>query len=196
MNKSYQEIVTNELKSLCDFMQAEFDENSPRYYTKHFEYIDKEVGRSIELCYKLRGSKNAVDVFDSMEWNSIISDPWTHETGKMMEKVRDNPFLPKYIREPISKYYLSRCDIMTDLYLNEFIEFRKRIFNVEGAYKEKDLKISMNNHIIDCYSKNRIEYKDVRTKVHLFTEMIYEYFKRTEDPTIFLPQIKNAPKQS
>jgi hypothetical protein len=193
MDKSYKEIATSELKSLCDFMQAEFDDNSPRHYEKHFEYIEEEVGRSLQLCYKIRGSKNTVDVFDSIEWNCIQSDTWIRDTQKMMEKVRDNPFLPKYIREPISKFYLSRCNKMTSLLLKEFVKFREGILNLDGEYKENHLKGSMRNRMIDCYSKNRFGYKDVRNKVHLFTAMIYEYFKRTEDPNIFTPQVKKAP---
>jgi len=136
MNQEYIQQTVKKLVWLSDSLISEMDSTSDNYFGNHMKFIFARVKKIISRLDSAKGLKTPVYLTSEL-W----IDPWLYRQLKLSDMILTDPFLPKQIREKVSKFYSKKVNDMTDVYGKVMGKFCSDLF--KGKIKDLDFEIQI-----------------------------------------------------
>ncbi|WKZ59212.1 MAG: hypothetical protein QY309_15260 [Cyclobacteriaceae bacterium] len=134
MNQEYARQTVKKLVWLSDWMISEIDSNSENYWNKHSKFIYERIGKILSLLGEAKLNKDL-----SLLTAELWVDPWLYRQHNLSNLIITDPFLPKQLREKISKFYGERVVVMSTIYTSVMIKLCSDL--LKGKLKDVDSEI-------------------------------------------------------
>jgi hypothetical protein len=170
MHPSYATQQVNKLQVLSDWMLAEMDSTSARYWDKHSHFISLKVQELISLCEKARNTSQ-LNLLTSELW----IDPWLFDQHNRANLMIHDPFLPKEIRIKVSDFYLKRVMEMSDIYTQVMTKLCSDLFHGKLMESDKEIESFAWIRLNDAYFNDGWGWEATHNKIRTLLTDIETY---------------------
>ncbi|HAY35231.1 MAG TPA: hypothetical protein DCY06_13965 [Bacteroidetes bacterium] len=170
MNQEYTRQTVKKLVWLSDWMISEIDSTSDNYWDKHSKFVHEKIGKILSLLEVAKNSKD-LDLLTSELW----IDPWLYRQHNISNLIFTDPFLPKQLREKVSKFYGERVIAMSTIYTTVMTKLCSDL--LKGKLKDTDSEIKSTAWIRlnDSYHKKNWGWEKTHKKIESFRGDIEKY---------------------
>lgn len=170
MNQEYQRQTIKKLVWLSDWMISEIDSTSDNYWDKHSKFIYEKTGKILSLLESAKLSKD-LGLLTSELW----IDPWLYRQHNVSNLIFTDPFLPKQLREKVSKFYGERVIVMSTIYETVMTKLCSDL--LKGKIKDTDSEIKSTAWIRlnEAYHKKNWGWEKTHKKIESFRTDIEKY---------------------
>lgn len=170
MNQEYQRQTVKKLVWLSDWMISEMDSTSDNYWDKHSKFIHEKIGKILTL---LEAAKNSKDL--SLLTSELWVDPWLYRQHNISNLMFTDPFLPKQLREKVSKFYGERVAVMSTIYTTIMTKFCSDLLKGKIKDMDSEVKLMAWMKLNDGYQKKNWGWERTHKKIESFRGEIEKY---------------------
>lgn len=170
MNQEYQRQIIKKLVWLSDWMISETDSTSDNYWEKHTKFIYKKAGKILSLLETAKLSRDL-----GLLTNELWIDPWLYRQHNYSNLIFTDPFLPKELREKVSKFYGERVVTMSIVYTKVMTKICSDLLKGKLNCTDSEVKSTAWIRLNEAYHKKNWGWENTHRKIESLRGDIEKY---------------------
>ncbi len=173
INTEFQKTALKKVEEISEYLISEFDQNSENYWGKKMCEVD--TAKQMIEYYK----ENKDYLKKEGRWfGGIQSNTSIERLDNWVNKVKSDPFVPKYIRNIVVHKLKTRIDKANRIEIEEFEKFGQKLIESGDSDDINNWPFAIHNRINDRLYKEGIGISQIEETIHEIRTKIQSYYEQ------------------